>query len=410
MEIEKIVETVRSYRKEMIACMTEMLRIPAISPDAGGEGEYRRAEYIVSVLKDIGIRRIERYDAPDRRAYMKCRPNIVAHLGQAEGHGRLWVVSHMDTVPPGDRALWKHDPFDPLVRNGRIYGRGSEDNGQSLVASIYAAKALLDNDVDAPIMLSFMSDEELGSERGIGYVASRGIFKKGDEFLVPDGGSPAGDEIEIAEKSSLWARVRTSGIQTHASRPDRGINASLASSRYLSFITDFLYSKYREKDALFEPVPRSTFEPTKRMQNVENVNTIPGTDEFYIDCRILPSIPISSVLKDMRSAARLFSGLTGSHIDVDVFRKSVAARPTDMNSNIARITAESVREMKGVAPRFIGVGGGTCANIVRAKGHQAAVWSTICDMAHQPDEYCLVDNMVGDAAVMARICASMSVR
>lgn len=400
----KLIGLVRSSEKDMVKSLSDMISVPAISPESAGEGEYDRAEFLVSLLKENGITAIERCDAPDRKAKNGRRPNIIATLGKSGPS--LWVISHMDTVPAGDRSLWKTDPFRAVVKNGRIYGRGAEDNGQSLIASLYAAKAALEYGATPSVKLAFVSDEELGSEKGITYVASKNKFARGDEFLVPDSGSRTGDEIEIAEKHSLWARVRTEGVQTHASMPNTGINAKVAASRFLVFIRDYLYSRYSAEDILFDPVPRSTFEPTRQLANVDNVNTIPGTDEFYIDSRILPSYNLSKILSDMRSVAEVFTRQTGAKISVGVFRKSVAARPTSKDSVISAKTAEAIRRVRGIEPRFVGIGGGTCANIVRARGFQAAVWSTEDGMAHQPNEYSVVKNMLADAEVMASMFVS----
>lgn len=400
----RLTDLVKSYEREMVRALSDMIAVPAISPESGGEGEYDRAEFLSSLLKENGMDRIEWCDAPDRKAKKGRRPNLIATVGR--GKPSLWVISHMDTVPEGDRALWKTDPFKAVVKGGKIYGRGAEDNGQSLIASLFAARAALESGQPGSLKLAFVSDEELGSAKGITYVASKGKFTKGDEFLVPDAGSSLGNEIEIAEKHSLWARVDTEGKQTHASTPDTGINASVAASRFLVFIRDYLYSEYNASDDLFQPVPRSTFEPTKRIANVENVNTIPGTDEFYIDSRILPSYNLDSILADMRNVASVFSRMTGARISVDAYRKNVAAKPTSPESSISVKIANAIREMRGLEPKFIGIGGGTCANIVRARGYQAAVWSTEDGMAHQPNEYSIIKNMVSDSAVMASLFTS----
>ncbi len=398
----KLMHFVSSLENEMIQSLKQMISIPAISPESDGEGEYDRGEFLVSLLKENGMNNITRFDASDRTAKHGVRPNIVASLGEG-GKNCLWVISHMDTVPAGDIKLWKHDPFDAAVRNGKLYGRGSEDNGQSLIASLYAAKAVVESGISPSVKIAFVSDEELGSRKGIEYMARKNAFRKGDEFLVPDAGSEKGDEIEIAEKSSLWARVRTTGRQTHASVPTAGINANLVASRFLAFTTDYMYSKYGAKDELFKPLPYSTFEPTKRLSNVENVNTIPGTDEFYFDCRILPSYSVSAVLADMKKIASIFSEQTGAQITIDVFKKSTAAKPSSTEEGVFRKIYQAVKELRKVDPRFVGIGGGTCANIVRIRGFNAAVWSTECGMAHQPNEYSLIRNMVEDAKVMASL-------
>ena len=102
----------------------------------------------------------------------------------------------------------------------------------------------------------------------------------------------------------------------------------------------------------------------------------------------------------------MFSRQTGATITVEAFRKSIAAKPTSRDSVISVKVAEAVRKVRGIEPRFVGIGGGTCANIVRARGFQAAVWSTEDGMAHQPNEYSIIRNMVGDAGVMAAMFAA----
>lgn len=100
----------------------------------------------------------------------------------------------MDTVPVGDMSKWKSNPFEPVIRNGKIYGRGAEDNGQSLIASMYAAKAIIDSGKipDYNYSIAFVSDEETGSKYGIQHLANPGIFNKEDLILVPDHGTPQG--------------------------------------------------------------------------------------------------------------------------------------------------------------------------------------------------------------------------
>jgi succinyl-diaminopimelate desuccinylase len=123
----------------------------------------------------------------------------------------------MDIVPPGEDTLWTiTKPYEPLVKNGKIFGRGSEDNMQSMISSIFALKALRNLGIKPKrtIALCFVADEEQGSKYGIEYLIKHGVFKKDDLILVPDGGNGDGSFVEIAEKSALWFRICTIGKQT----------------------------------------------------------------------------------------------------------------------------------------------------------------------------------------------------
>jgi len=124
------------------------------------------------------------------------------------------------------------------------------------------------------------------------------VFRSNDIAIVPDSGTPDGAKIEVAEKSILWLKITTKGRQGHGSTPERALNAHRVGLRLALELDDYLHSKYSAIDRLFEP-PTSTFEPTKHELNVDNVNTIPGVDVQYFDCRILPCYPISDVLVDI---------------------------------------------------------------------------------------------------------------
>ncbi|MDR3146681.1 MAG: M20/M25/M40 family metallo-hydrolase, partial [Treponema sp.] len=148
---------------------------PAVSPDSGGEGELDKCEYLESWLRARGIGRLERYDAPDKRAKGGVRPNLIATIpgrdaasGGAEGPGsggRLWIMSHLDVVPPGERGLWQSDPWTLIHAGDRIIGRGVEDNQQGICSSVLAALSLTGEGIVPPrtVKLLFAADEENGS-------------------------------------------------------------------------------------------------------------------------------------------------------------------------------------------------------------------------------------------------------
>ena len=117
--------------------------MPAVGPESGGEGESAKAEILMQVLSEVGFDKIERYDADDSRVPSGKRPNIVAYLNGKTDAKRLWIVTHLDVVPSGEESLWKiTKPFEPKVQNDCVYGRGSEDNGQSWLLHLFAVKAL----------------------------------------------------------------------------------------------------------------------------------------------------------------------------------------------------------------------------------------------------------------------------
>jgi succinyl-diaminopimelate desuccinylase len=400
---EDVFAEVDKLRNEMTQSLMELIRIPAVSPQNGGEGEQRKAEKLMQILEGARFDKIERFDMDDERAYLKKRPNIIASYKGGENTEKLWIIAHLDIVPPGEESLWTiSKPFEPVIDGGKIYGRGSEDNGQSLIASIFAVKALTNLRIrpKRTIALAFVADEEQGSTYGIEHLIGQGLFKKSDLIIVPDGGNENGSFIEVAEKSALWLRIRTTGMQTHASRPNKGLNAHRVGMSFALALDKMLHEKYPLKDEYFDP-PESTFEPTMKDKNVDAVNIVPGEDVIYFDCRILPDYSVDEMLSSIRNLAEEFEQKTRAEIVIETVQKSVAPTPTNVNAPVVLMLENAIEKVRGTEPRVGGIGGGTCAAFFRKIDIPAVVWSTIDETAHQPNEYAKIENLVNDAKVYA---------
>ena len=405
--LDEVVETVEKYRSDMVDALTEMLRIPAIGPENGGEGEFERARFVRELAEKCGFEDIEMYDALDERVRLRLRPNVVIKK-KGLSDQMVWLVSHMDTVTPGNLDAWTYPPFSPKVLEGKLYGLGAEDNGQALVGTLFAAKVLNELGLvpERGFGLAMVSDEETGNTKGIKFLIDNGVFHKGDFIYVPDFGVPDGSIIEVAEKHILWLKVKVVGKQTHASTPSKGINAMKVGSQMIDFLVDQLNGKFGAYEAMFMP-PTSTFEPTKRLQNVGNINTVPGEDNFWVDCRILPQYNPDDVLETARGVASIFEERSGAKISVDIEQLNRSGQPSSTESIALMALSSAIKKVKGLDARPSGVGGGTCANLFRLAGHDAYVWQTVDEMAHTINEYCRVDNMVDDAKVYAMVLGSL---
>ncbi|MCX6559939.1 MAG: M20 family metallo-hydrolase [Candidatus Aminicenantes bacterium] len=404
MSFEKIAARLDAYEPEMIELQCRLAAIPAIAPSSGGAGEADKAAFLVEFLKANGITDIQVVKAPDPDAPSGYRPNILASVPGRSADHTVWIMSHMDVVPEGDRTLWRGDPFKPWIEDGKIYGRGVEDNQQDLVASIFAVKAVLDEGLTPAynVGLALVADEETGSDKGIDYVlAHTDVFKPNDIIIVPDAGNEDGSMIEVAEKSILWLKFKTEGKQTHGSTPEKGKNAFTAASALVCRLK-MLYERFAQSEPLFDP-PISTFEPTKKDKNVPNINTIPGEDVFYMDCRILPTIPLA----DVDSAiAGIMADVAAEHdvkIAVEDVQRAPAAPPTSPDAPVAKALAAAVKAVYGIEGKPMGIGGGTVAALFRRAGVPAACWSKLDETLHAPNEYCVIANLVGDAKVFAHV-------
>ncbi|CCO24277.1 M20 family metallo-hydrolase [Maridesulfovibrio hydrothermalis] len=399
----QLLSKIDELKDTAIELHSKLVSIPAIGPDNNGSGEKEKADFIAAYLKDNGFGEVKSYNAPDERVECGYRPNLVTVIPGQDSSRTLWIISHMDVVPVGDLSLWSSDPFTMIQDGDAIYGRGVEDNHQGLVSSVIAAKALLQSGMTPGINLGliFVSDEETGSEYGLEYMLKKheDLFKKKDLFLVPDFGEPDSSIVEIAEKSTIWFKVTVEGKQCHASTPDHGVNSLIAAAAMIVEIPELKFH-FDEEDELFSP-PYSTFEPTKKEANVENINTLPGKDIFYIDCRVLPNYELSEVIEQVKGMALYVAEEYGVTINVEVETQNQAAPPTPVNSEIVDKVAFAINEVYGIEAKPGGIGGGTVAAHLRERGYQTVVWATLLHQAHQPNEKGSIANTLNDAKVMA---------
>jgi succinyl-diaminopimelate desuccinylase len=393
---------------------TELTKRPAISPESGGEGELDKCVFLEGWLQKRGITQLERYDAPDPRAKGGVRPNLVATIpgNTAQGGGdkaaRLWIMSHLDVVPPGEFSLWQNDPWtvvraDDGPLGPRLIGRGVEDNQQGLVSSVLAALAFTEQGLQPgrTVKLLFAADEENGSAYGIDWlIKNHGeLFQKNDMVIIPDSGDSKGETMEVAEKNLIWIRFVTRGLQTHGSRPDLGANAHLAGADLAVRLHYELSAQFGDHDPLFEP-DYSTFQPTKREANVPNINTIPGEDVFCMDMRVLPRYPAKTVLAEID---RIRAEVAAKHkVTIEyTIPQLMESKSTSPDAPVVKSLSGAINKVYGVNPRPIGIGGGTVGACLRNIGIDSVVWARLCDSAHQPNEYALIANILGDAKVFS---------
>jgi succinyl-diaminopimelate desuccinylase len=396
---------IQGQRELVIALQRDLVAIPALGPTNGGQGEQEKAAYLLALLKSLGIPRIEEIPAPDSDVACGFRPNLAAVIPGRDASRTLWVISHTDIVPPGDIALWTGPPFELRVKEDLLYGRGVEDNHQGIVSSLLVAEALLASSAPPPINygMLFVADEETSSNKGLEFVLKTrpALFGVEDLILIPDFGTAEGNMVEVAEKSILWLKISVFGKQCHASNPEKGKNTLVASADLIMRLRA-LYSRFADQDQLFIP-PISTFEATKKEANVPNINTIPGLDVFYLDCRVLSRYDLREVTTALEKYAAEVSEEHGVRVAWEIVQEVRSAPATSTDSPIVRRMLAAISQVLGTNPKPQGIGGGTVASFLRARGYPAVVWATLLGTAHQPDEHSSIRNTIADAQVMAHV-------
>lgn len=398
---EKVLNEVEKLRGDMVEALTRICRIPAVSPHNGGTGEQEKALELEKIISELGLGTVKWEYVDDEKSKTGNRPSLFIEKAGKQKR-RLCILSHVDIVPEGERALWSIDPFNPVVKGDRLYGRGVSDNGMCLIASLFALKALMNANVEPEytINLGLVADEEMGSHFGLEPLIERGLFKSDDLVIAPDSGNEAGDFIEITEKAMWKLEFTVNGRQAHASRPDTGLNACRVANILAVEVDEALHKAFPEKDERFEPSV-STFEPTRRFANVPNTNTIPGKERFDFDCRVLPSVSLDEAFKVVDEVRKDIEKRTGAKIDL-VIDKTDAADPTSAESDIAKLLISAIKKVLNITPKTGGIGGGTFAALFRRRGIPAVVWSQECESAaHQPDEFIEIQHLVNNSKVFA---------
>lgn len=400
----QLLETLGNKGARVLELQRLLTACKSLGPENGGAGEMARAQIVADLLQKVGVEDILHVDCPDDRVPCGYRPNLVARI-KGDTQKNLWIFGHLDTVGAGDLSAWHHDPWTVCQDGDFIYGRGVEDNQQAVCSMLILAESLQSAGIVPEIGLGlvFMADEECGSHYGLEHVLSTvpDLFSSDDLYMVPDGGSPDGSEIEIAEKAQLWLKFTVLGAQCHASNPFLGRNAFVASSRLVVLLEEGLRATFSQKNPLFIP-PVSTFVPTRHPANVDAVNIMPGREEFFVDCRLLPEVSVESVMERISTITEKASRELAVEISYEIVhcQKSTA---TPESSPILPSLQKAISAVYRVEPCLVGIGGATVAAFLRQKGLPAVVWSCLENTCHQPNERSSLTATCKDAVVFAHL-------
>ena len=223
-DLQPVLDKIDDRVDELVELTRDLIRFPTINPP--GEAYQPCAEYIGSRLAKRGftIEYVRAVDAPgDCDAYP--RINLVARREGSRAGPCVHFNGHIDVVEVG--SGWTVPPFDGLVKDGRVYGRGACDMKGGLASAIIAVEALIDTDPDYPgaIEISATVDEESGGFGGVAYLAERGWFSapRVDHVIIPE---PLNvDRVCIGHRGVWWAEIETKGRMAHGSMPFLGESA-----------------------------------------------------------------------------------------------------------------------------------------------------------------------------------------
>ncbi|NBY07689.1 MAG: acetylornithine deacetylase/succinyl-diaminopimelate desuccinylase family protein [Betaproteobacteria bacterium] len=422
-QTDGLIARIESKRDEVVALTQDLIRIPTTNPP--GDAYEACAHFLGERLarKGFDVAYIRAQGAPgDSDAYP--RINVVARIeGASKGSG-VHFNSHIDVVEAG--RGWSVDPFSGYVSDNKIYGRGSCDMKGGLAASIIACEAIIESGLPwaGALEISGTVDEESGGFAGVGYLAHRGFFTppKVHHVIIPE---PLGvDRICLGHRGVWWAEVETHGRIAHGSMPFLGDSAINHMGAFIHLLETKLMPTLAQRRTS-EPV-----EPPGARVSTLNINSIHGgqvQQRYSLDALGQPTgdLPAPVVAHNCRAvldrrfiAEEDLQSVKQEIIDMldelkrtragfdygirDIMSFIPSATPQD--APVVQATAIAIARVLGREPRFISSPGTyDQKHIVRTAGLKdcIAYGPGILDLAHQPDEYVEIDELVHSAQIMA---------
>jgi succinyl-diaminopimelate desuccinylase len=409
---DNLFKAIDERRDELVELTRELIRFPTVNPP--GEAYRPCAEFIGERMRARGfaVDYVRAAGTPgDGEDYP--RINVIARRsGDAPGPC-VHFNSHIDVVQSG--RGWTLDPFAAVVKDGRVYGRGACDMKGGLAASIIAVEALIDSAAALPgtLEISGTVDEESGGYGGVHYLAERGWFSapRVDHVIIPE---PLNvDRVCIGHRGVWWAEIETHGRMGHGSMPFLGDCAVRHMHAVVDCFERDLYPKLAARHTDMPVVPSGARHSTLNINSIHGGQAeapgypaplVPDSCRMVIDRRLLIEESIDSVKGEVvELLERLAKDRAGFRYSIrDIFE----VRPTmaDRNGPVARSTAAAVRRVLGRDPEFICSPGTYDQKHIDRVGKLRdciAYGPGILDLAHQPDEYVVIDDMVNSAKVMA---------
>ena len=408
--IDRVLTEVERATDEIVQFTADLVRIPTVNPP--GE-EY---ESCARFLGDYLARRsfAVEYIAAEGLAEHTARHPRVNVIGSRRGGAGpvVHLNGHIDVVPAGDG--WTVDPFGGLVRDGKIFGRGVCDMKAGIAASVFAAEAIERAGVTLPgtVEISGTVDEESGGFAGVAYLAEAGRIQAGrtDFVIIPE---PLNvDRICIGHRGVYWFEVTARGRIGHGSMPFLGVNAIDGMGRLLQSVREVLMPALSSRRTAVPVVPPGARHATININGIDGGQPVGGIQTPCIadvcravfDRRFLLEEGFDAAKQEITAlVARVAAEAHGVRFDV---RDLMVVHPTKTpdDSPVIASLDRSIRSVLGRPAELIASPGTyDHKHVARIAGvpHCVAYGPGELEQAHQPDEYCRIDDLVNATKVIA---------
>jgi succinyl-diaminopimelate desuccinylase len=411
---DALCRSIDARREELVELTRELVRFPTVNPP--GEAYRPCAEFIGQRLARRGFAlEYVRAEGTPGDSERHPRINVIARRESGASGPCVHFNGHIDVVQTG--AGWTVDPFAGIVRDGKVFGRGTCDMKGGIAAAIVAVEALIDSGEKLPgtLEISGTVDEESGGYGGVHYLAERGWFSvpRVNHVIIPE---PLNvDRVCIGHRGVWWAEIETHGRIAHGSMPFLGDCAVRHMNAVLDHFEAELHPKLAARKTDMPVVPSGARHSTLNINSIHGglaeltggalpAPCVPDSCRMVIDRRWLVEESLEGVKAEVRDILeRLVRERPGFRYTLrDIF--DVKPTLADRDGPVARSTAEAVRHVLGREAEFICSPGTYDQKHIDRVGKLRdciAYGPGILDIAHRPDEYVGIDDLVASAKVMA---------
>jgi succinyl-diaminopimelate desuccinylase len=411
---DSLLDAVAARRDDLVSLTIDLVRFPTVNPP--GEAYRPCAEYLGERLRRRGfvVEYLRGEGTPgDTDRYP--RTNVVARIEGRSPGKTVHFNGHIDVVEPGHD--WTVDPFAGVVKDGRVYGRGTCDMKGGLAAAIVAAETYIDLNPDFPgaIEISGTVDEESGGFGGVAYLAQKGYFSKPrvDHVIIPEPLNK--DRICLGHRGVWWAEIETKGEIAHGSMPFLGDCAVRHMSAVLAAFEAELFPLLDTKRTRMPVVPEGARRSTLNLNSIHGGQTddfkpglpspnVPDSCRLTIDRRFLLEESLEEVKGEVVAILERLKR-ERQKFDYEI-RDVMEVRPimSERDAPVPTALAQGIRAVFDREPDYVISPGTYDQKHVARIGHIydcVAYGPGILDLAHRPDEWVGIDDMVQSAQVMA---------
>jgi len=402
-------------REDLIQLTQDLIRIPTLNPP--GENYGAICDFLNKRLQASGFETqlIRAFNTPgDSERYP--RWNIIARRDGTSLGDCVHFNSHTDVVEVG--SSWTFDPFGGEIADGNIYGRGACDMKGGLASSIIAAEAFIEQhpDFSGAIEISCTADEESGGYGGVAYLAEHGHFspEKVQHVIIPE--PLQKDRICLGHRGGWWAEIETKGEIAHGSMPFLGDCAVRHMGAVIHEFEDKLFPMMAARRTDMPVVPEGARSSTMNINSIHGgqkeqsddftglpAHCVPDSCRIVIDRRFLVEEPLDQVRGEVTD---LLEGLRVTRPDFEyelTELNSVLPSMTDKTAPVVETVAQAIEDVMGKAPEYVASPGTYDQKHIDRIGklkNCIAYGPGILEMAHKPDEYIGINDMLDSAKVM----------